>query len=547
MPIPPPTSLPTSLPIPVPTRLPTPLPTPLPTSQPTAPASPTTAPQPPTTAPQPPTIVTLGFDDNTVDQLAASDVLQSLGIRAMFYVNSGRLDVGGNYMTTAQVKSLEARGHEIGGHTVSHPHLSQLDAAEQRRQICADRSRLLSAGLAVSTFAYPFNDVDAASQAAAQLCGYNSARTLGGLSCRGCDAAEAVPPANLYDMRSISGVTRDTTAAQLMVAVQRAQATGGWLQIAFQHLCSAAPCSSNGIPLHEFETFARWLGGQRGAGALSVSTVHDVLGGVVRPAVAPPAATVTRLQITNSSLEDAGPTPDATRCFVTSTSGDDNAFTSRRVPDRHTGSWAQEIVVTKVRGWVKLQSAQDLGSCAPPIRPQHGYRISVWYKSSAPIAILASSRRQTGSYSSFGTSLTFPAASRWTRAVWTTKGAPVTQNLALSVGVVIKDAGTYVIDDFDVADAGLAAQGTETQGLVDTDSGRDSGQGAEGLFVPSDTAPTVPAGPTAASLKANPRHGVQLILYIVVALAFMWGLVVALDHRFGYLHRRTRTRWPIHR
>jgi hypothetical protein len=332
-----------------------------------------------------------------------------------------------------------------------------------------------------------------------------------------------------------------------MVAVQRAQAIGGWLQIVFQHVCAASACGSSGIPLHEFETFVRWLDGQRHDGVLKVATVHDVLGGALRPAVAAPAAAATRLQIANGSFENAGPTPDLTQCFTTSSNGEGNAFSSRRVSDHHSGAWAQEVVVTKVGGAVKLQSAQDLGSCAPPIQRQHRYRIGVWYKASAPIVLAAYSRRPTGSYSSFGTSATFPAASQWTQAVWTTKGAPATADLALSVGVVFAQQGTYVIDDFSVADAGLAAKAEPQASLVDIDSSENDGQGPQDLFVPSDSGPTVPAGPAAATLKANQHHGLLLTLEILGALVLMWIVVVMLDRRFRQIHRRTRSRGPAHR
>jgi Polysaccharide deacetylase len=536
-----------------PTHDPTDEPTTDPTTIATRTSTPVTLSPSRTPAPRPPTVVTLDFDSNTVDQLAAANLLQSLGIRAVFYVNSGRLDVGGDYMSTAQVRALQARGHEIGGHTVSQAHLSQLDQAEQQRQICADRVRLLSAGLTVSTFAYPFGENDPAAQNAARQCGYNNARTFGGLSCRGCDAAETVPPASVYSTRSVSGIDRGTTAGQLMVAVQRAQATGGWLQLVFQRVCASAACVSNGIARPEFDSFARWLDGQRRDGALTISTVHDVLGGNLRPAVAAPAATATSLRIANSSFETAGSisdgaaTSDVAQCFTTSTNGDGNVFAARRVSDRHSGSWAQEVVVAKVSGAVKLQSAQDLGSCAPPIASQHTYRISVWYKSSAPVVLAAYTRRPTGGYSAFGTSPTFPATNRWSRAVWTTKGAPATPNLALSVGAVFKQPGTYILDDFGVADAGLAARAEAQASLVETDSRESIGQGPDGLFIPSDTAPTIPAGPAAVSLKANQRHGWLLTLEVCGALILMWGLFALLDRRFRYIHRRTRTRAPAHR
>jgi peptidoglycan/xylan/chitin deacetylase (PgdA/CDA1 family) len=59
-------------------------------------------------------------------------------------------------MTSSQVRQLHAAGMEIGGHTVNHPILARLDAAQARREI-ADGKEALEAliGAPLSSFAYP--------------------------------------------------------------------------------------------------------------------------------------------------------------------------------------------------------------------------------------------------------------------------------------------------------------------------------------------------------------------------------------------------------
>jgi peptidoglycan/xylan/chitin deacetylase (PgdA/CDA1 family) len=59
-------------------------------------------------------------------------------------------------MTSNQVRQLHAAGMEIGGHTVNHPILARLDAAQARREI-ADGKEALEAliGAPLSSFAYP--------------------------------------------------------------------------------------------------------------------------------------------------------------------------------------------------------------------------------------------------------------------------------------------------------------------------------------------------------------------------------------------------------
>jgi hypothetical protein len=59
-------------------------------------------------------------------------------------------------MRSAQVRQLHAAGMEIGGHTVNHPILARLPAAQARREI-ADGKHALEAltGAPLRTFAYP--------------------------------------------------------------------------------------------------------------------------------------------------------------------------------------------------------------------------------------------------------------------------------------------------------------------------------------------------------------------------------------------------------
>lgn len=62
----------------------------------------------------------------------------------------------GLMMTPAQVRSLVSAGMEIGGHTISHPILSTLNAKQARAEIEGGRERLAAiTGKPVKLFAYP--------------------------------------------------------------------------------------------------------------------------------------------------------------------------------------------------------------------------------------------------------------------------------------------------------------------------------------------------------------------------------------------------------
>lgn len=62
----------------------------------------------------------------------------------------------GLMMTTEQVRSLDANGMEIGAHTVTHPILARLDAAQASNEIRESKRRLEAiTGKPVTLFAYP--------------------------------------------------------------------------------------------------------------------------------------------------------------------------------------------------------------------------------------------------------------------------------------------------------------------------------------------------------------------------------------------------------
>jgi peptidoglycan/xylan/chitin deacetylase (PgdA/CDA1 family)/glycosyltransferase involved in cell wall biosynthesis len=80
-------------------------------------------------------------------------------------------------MTRDELKTLAASGHvEIGGHTLTHPRLSQLNATEQRKQIIENKQQLEQAlGQPLTTFAYPYGDYNKTSKQIVTDSGYQFA------------------------------------------------------------------------------------------------------------------------------------------------------------------------------------------------------------------------------------------------------------------------------------------------------------------------------------------------------------------------------------
>jgi peptidoglycan/xylan/chitin deacetylase (PgdA/CDA1 family) len=112
-------------------------------------------------------LLSITFDDGALDNYThAFPALEDAGLKATFFVVSGCM--GGTYkasyyetptMGEGQVKELSDRGHEIGSHSVSHPHLTQLPRQEMMAELRGSKQQLEDlVAKPVTTFCYPFGD-----------------------------------------------------------------------------------------------------------------------------------------------------------------------------------------------------------------------------------------------------------------------------------------------------------------------------------------------------------------------------------------------------
>ena len=227
------------------------------------------------------TVVSLTFDDALAQQVPAAATLEKHGMRGTFFLNTWRLRMRNTEnMTPAQATALQDRGHEIGGHTLDHPHLTTLTPDQQHVQICNDRANLIGLGFDVQNFAYPFGDWNASVRQAVADCRYNSARSVSGLNTK--VAAETFTPKDALVLRAPRSVLTTDTLDYLEGLVTRAEGTGGWLLFTFHHICEA--CSDNAIRPADLETFLGWLE-QRSAQGTGTARVQDVIGGTTQPVV----------------------------------------------------------------------------------------------------------------------------------------------------------------------------------------------------------------------------------------------------------------------
>lgn len=236
------------------------------------------------------TIVSLTFDDGFAVQSAAVEILAKHQLRGTFYINSGVVGQSARYMSWAQVRSIAAAGHEIAGHTIDHPHLSQLGEADQRHQICDDRATLLELGFSVTSFAYPYGETNPPAESLAKSCGYNSGRDVSGLVDRGdCSECPLANPLPVPDPYRIRGNSSTSTLELLQQYVTQAGQVKGrvYVPLTFHHICDpcTGPPTDERISPRDFDTFTTWLKRQP---SVQVKTVHEVIGGPLRPAVGTP-------------------------------------------------------------------------------------------------------------------------------------------------------------------------------------------------------------------------------------------------------------------
>ncbi|MGN6793141.1 MAG: polysaccharide deacetylase family protein [Streptosporangiaceae bacterium] len=237
-----------------------------------------------------PVVVTLGFDDGTVDQFNFGfPILQAHGMHATFFINTGPIVAGDPaHMTWPDVHALFDAGNEIAGHTIDHANIQPLTVAGAEHEVCDDRNTLLAQGFMPESFAYPFGSFDGTSEAVVRYCGYNSARTVSGIS-KSRATGETIPPADAYATRTPPNPKKATKVSTLESFVLSAEAdpqATDWIQFVFHRVCDASTgghCGAYAISPSDLSAFLDFLQGEINAGRVMVETTAQVIGGPLNP------------------------------------------------------------------------------------------------------------------------------------------------------------------------------------------------------------------------------------------------------------------------
>jgi peptidoglycan/xylan/chitin deacetylase (PgdA/CDA1 family) len=136
-----------------------------------------------TDIPSKPVVITLddGYDDNYTN---AYDVLKELGLKATVFAITSTTDVSGDYLTSKQLKEMDANGMSIESHTVNHPKLNELSYEKQLEELKQSKDYLEKLlGREVKYIAYPYGNFNNDTLKAAKELGYKMAfTTKGGLA-----------------------------------------------------------------------------------------------------------------------------------------------------------------------------------------------------------------------------------------------------------------------------------------------------------------------------------------------------------------------------
>ncbi len=236
------------------------------------------------------TVVTIQFDDGTIDQLAALPILQEHGMTATFFVNTGPIIAADpDHMSWADLHTLFNAGNEIAGHTVNHVGLKSLPPAEARQEVCTDRNNLLAEGFPATSFAYPFGTFDSGTELVVRDCGYNSGRGVSGISLKG-PYGETIPPLDPYATRTPPNPKKSTKLSTMEKYVLNAQADAAvngdrWVQFVFHRVCES--CGAYAITPTKLDALLDFLQQEVNAGRVVVQTTTQVIGGPVNPPVTP--------------------------------------------------------------------------------------------------------------------------------------------------------------------------------------------------------------------------------------------------------------------
>jgi peptidoglycan/xylan/chitin deacetylase (PgdA/CDA1 family) len=141
--------------------------------------------------------IIISFDDGYEDNYqTALPIMEKYHLKGTVFVIAGQVGQT-EYMSWEQLKAAQARGMEIGSHTLNHVALNEISPAEQLNELVRSKQMLeAKLGCPVQFLAYPYGQYNSSTIATLQQAGYSGACTgLPGL---------AVTKGDVYQLKRVN-------------------------------------------------------------------------------------------------------------------------------------------------------------------------------------------------------------------------------------------------------------------------------------------------------------------------------------------------------
>ena len=212
-------------------------------------------------------MVSITLDDGWATQYKnARPALNQRGLRATYYLNSDPIRYGWSYyMTALEVQALINEGNEVGSHTVNHPDLTTLSAAEVDAQLRDAQAWLKSRfGLAsVPSFASPYGRYNDSILANVQQYHVSHRTVEGGHNFR---------DGNILKLRA-HDVTSDISVDTVRGWIDNAVRDRTWLILVFHDFVSGTPTRPDQLSISDFKAI---LDHVKASGVRTVSVSEGV-------------------------------------------------------------------------------------------------------------------------------------------------------------------------------------------------------------------------------------------------------------------------------
>ncbi|SMH36283.1 polysaccharide deacetylase family protein [Maritimibacter sp. HL-12] len=175
------------------------------------------------------------------------------------------------FMNWREVRAFRAAGWEIGSHSDTHPHLTQLPTADIIRELDVSREAIEAyVGVRPVSFASPYGDHDA------RTVGLVTERFSNHLLAWGGTEGRNHPATTDRAMISRMNVNWNTPPEHYCAEIRAAAANGIWLVLMFHQIVESDP-EPYTLALNDFEEIMSCAAEARDAGAIRIETVRDAM------------------------------------------------------------------------------------------------------------------------------------------------------------------------------------------------------------------------------------------------------------------------------